>query len=164
MSDKCLRKGERSRMAPRHALSKLSCTPLISAAWTHNPWRSLRAQVSPVCPQISFVILRTPCSGSAAPSTETVVLVFVKLFAGMVSSNVWPGLSFSLPYEYIPMKFLSLTSAWCLYINANLTSSNTSSSVCYSFSWWKISSHGVIFLKIVPTVIKLLSGSACNEP
>lgn len=54
-----------------------------------NPWRSLRAQVSPVCPQISFVIPRTPCSGSAASSIETVVFVFVKLFAGMASSNVW---------------------------------------------------------------------------
>lgn len=83
---------------------KTSHPPLISAAWIHNPWRSLRAQVSSVCPQISFVIPTTPRSGSAASSIETVVFVFVELFAGMASSNVWACWPLIFPpfYGHIP--------------------------------------------------------------
>lgn len=95
--DKCLHRGERSSRALRHVLSRPSCPPLISTAWICKPVCSLRAQVSPVCPQISFVIRRTPCSSSAAPFNGTVVFMFVKLFTGtalnhVVSSNVgaWP--------------------------------------------------------------------------
>lgn len=98
--DKCLHKGERSSRALRHVLSRPSCPPLISTAWICKPVCSLRAQVSPVCPQISFVIRRTPCSSSAAPFNGTVVFMFVKLFTGtalnhVVSSNVgaWPLIS-----------------------------------------------------------------------
>lgn len=111
---------ERRGMALRHALSKLSSPPLISAAWICNPWRSLRAQVSPVCPQIIFVIPGTPCSGSAAFSTETVVFMFVKLFTGMpldqmVSSKRLCRASYFPPYKHIPVKFHSLISVWWLY-------------------------------------------------
>lgn len=62
---------KRSGTAHRHVLSKPGWLPLVSTVWVHNPWRSLGAQVSPVCPQISFVIPRNPRSGSAASSIET---------------------------------------------------------------------------------------------
>lgn len=81
--------GKRSGALPlRHALPRPGRPPLISPAWVCNPRHTLRAQVSSVCPQISFVIPRTPCSGSAASSIETGVFMFVKLFTGMASSSV----------------------------------------------------------------------------
>lgn len=86
----CHRGGQRGRRhaPPRHALPRPSRPPLISPAWVCNPRHTLRAQVSSVCPQISSVIPRTPCSGSAASSIETGVFMFVKLFTGMASSSV----------------------------------------------------------------------------
>lgn len=94
-----------------------SCPPLISATWIRNPRRSLRAQVSPVCPQISFVIPRTPCSGSAASSIETEGFIFAKLFAGMSRTKWWvqmfaPGLSFS-PFFTSTFQWNSTSSPHC---------------------------------------------------
>lgn len=76
------------RKASRHAPPSLSCPPLISAAWVCNPRRSLGAQVSSVCPQISFVIPgTTPPTQWPSPSRRA-VFMFVKLFSGMARSNV----------------------------------------------------------------------------
>ena len=55
-----LLKGERSWPVLRHAPFKAGFPPVISAAWLCNPRRSLGAQVSLVCPQISSVIRGTP--------------------------------------------------------------------------------------------------------
>lgn len=65
----------------------------------------------------------------------------------------------------IPVKFLSFTSMWWYYcVSANLTSSNRSSSVRTSYSWWKVSPHWCNCLHTIPTVTRLLYESVFSEP
>ncbi len=62
------------------------------------------------------------------------------------------------------MKFLSLTPEWYLYITANFTSSYGSSSICCSYSWWKISAHSCNFFKTASwTCIQWSLQDKCNS-
>lgn len=145
-------------------LSKLSCPPLISTAWIRNPWRSLGAQVSPVCPQISFVIPRTPRPGPAARCMKSLVFMFVKLFTEIPNGELKclsPASRFLSPYKHIPVKFLliylSREDCYLRHRAAVWNHASVSSwSGCSSFSWWKVTPHRCHFLHIISAVIKPL--------